>query len=95
MENNKTTFGDRFAASFIMFVASFITAIIIWGFVFFFVGKAGGIFIFPFIFVIYTTAAFTILAFISPKISLSCIGWVWGKIDKFIKALIKDDSGAI
>ena len=95
MNKNKTTFADRFAASFIMMIASSLTAMVIWVFVFFIVGRAGEIFIFPFIYVFYATAAFTILAFVSPNISLRCMGWIWGKMDKFIKALMKDDSGAI
>ena len=93
MKKEKTTFGDRVASSFVMLLASFITAIIIWGFVFLFVGRAGEVFVFPFKFVIYATSAFTALAFIAPNVSLNSMGWVWKKIENIIKAL-KNDSGA-
>ena len=93
MKKEKTTFGDRVASSFVMLLASFITALIIWGFVFLFVVRAGEVFIFPFNFVIYFTAALTALAFISPNASLNSMGWVWKKIENIIKAL-KNDNGA-
>jgi len=93
MKKEKITFGDRAASTFVMLLASFITALIIWGFVFLFVGRAGEVFIFPFKFVIYATAAFTTLAFIAPNASLNSMGWVWKKIENFIKAL-KNDNGA-
>jgi hypothetical protein len=80
-------FGDRVAASFLIFVASLITATIIWAFVFIFVGRAGELFVFPFSFVLYSCAGFTVLAFLLPNRSIDCIGWVWNKIDVFIKSL--------
>ena len=94
MNKEKTTFGDRVASSFVMLLASFVTAIVIWGFVFLFVGRAGEVFLFPFKFVIYSTAAFTVLAFISPSASLNSIGWIWKKIENFIK-ILKNDNGAM
>ena len=93
MKKEKTTFGDRVASSFVMLLASFITALIIWGFVFLFVGRAGEVFVFSFNFVIYATTTFTTLAFIAPNASLNIMGWVWKKIENFIKAL-KNDNGA-
>ncbi len=91
MKKETITFGDRIAAASVMLLASFITAILVWFFVSLFVGKAGGLFIISFNFVIYTTVAFTIISFISPNKSITYIAWVWKKIEKFIKALTNDN----
>ncbi len=85
------SFSTRLAASFAMFFASFVTGLTIWFLVFFFIGKAGEIFIFPIKFIGYFTASFTIMGFIFPNKSLDLIGWVWGKLSKFIKDINKYD----
>ncbi len=81
----KTTIGDRFSASFIIFIASFLTMLAIWFLVFLFSAKGGGIFTFPFIYVFYFTGALTFLAFVSPNKSIQIISWVWKKMDNFFK----------
>lgn len=81
------SFSARLAASFAMFFASFVTGLTIWLLVFFFIGKAGEIFTFPIIFIGYFTALFTVLGFISPNKSLELLGWVWDKLNKFIKGI--------
>jgi hypothetical protein len=93
MKEARTTLGDRFSAAFLICVASFITALIIWGFIGLFVGRAGEIFALPFKVVVYSTACFTVLAFLSPDKSLDCIGWVWKQIEKIVRAL-KNENGA-
>lgn len=92
MKDKKITLGDRLASSFVMLLASFITGVIIWGFVIIIIGKAHPA-VFPsFNYVLYATAFFTLLAFILPNTSLNIMGWIWKKIDNFIKFL-KNDNG--
>ena len=87
MNKEKTKIGDRFAASFLLLFASFLTASIVWFLVVFLIGKAGGLFNFPFEYVLYFTGAFTFLAFISPNKAIDSMGWIWGKIDSLFKEI--------
>ena len=86
----KTTLGDRFAASFALLLASFVTALLIWGIVFLFIGRAGQLFMFPFSFVFYSTVFFTTIGFILPDTSIELIGWVWKKLEPLVKLLINN-----
>ena len=90
MKKYESTLGYRLAASFLMMVASFVTAFISWLFFSFLIGKADQAFIFPFNIVYYFTAVFTILAFVSPTLALYCMGWIWNKIEKFVKSILKE-----
>ena len=86
MKKERSTFSDRIAASFVMLFLSFVTALIIWGVAVLIIGKAtAGDSIVPFDFVVYFTVIFTVLAFLSPNVSLDCLGWIWKKIEKMYK----------
>ena len=87
MKKERTTFGDRIAASYLMLLAAFITFLLIWLFITILFYKADNIASIPFAFVIYSSVSFALFAFIAPNKSLDTIGWVWKKIENIIKSV--------
>ena len=85
MKKNKVTFGERIEASFLMLIASFLTALFLWGFTFALSSKGGDLFTFPFSFVFYFSGFFVFFAFVAPNKSIDAIGWLWKKIENFLK----------
>ena len=91
MEKENVTFGDRLSTSFIMLVASFITGVIICCVIFFY-GMAGGeVITIQFSFVIYITIAFALYGFVAPDRSMNTIGWIWKKLEYWVKVAKEND----
>ena len=85
MKKERDTFGDRIAASFLMLLASFITALIIWAFISFLTFKSSSEAFIPFSYVMYTSLSFAVFAFMAPNKSLDAIGWVWKQMENLFR----------
>ena len=87
MEKEKIEIGERIASAYVMFLASFTTATVIWLFILLLTGGAQHNDIPSFSPVLYFSVFFTLLSLFVPKLSLNIMAYIWGKIAAFIKAI--------
>jgi len=89
MEKEKIDFGSRIASAFVMFLASFITAIVIWLFILLLTAGPQHNDIPSFSPVFYFSVFFSFLSFLVPKLSLNIMAYIWGKMAALIKDLLR------
>ena len=86
MNNNKVTIVDRLITAFVLFGASFITGVIVWGILWNILMRFN--LMTPFSLVLFFSLCFTVFGFLAPNKSIDAIGILWEKLHQIIKALI-------
>jgi hypothetical protein len=87
VKNEKIDFGDRVAAAFVMFFASFITVFLIWLLISYFFARGTSGTPLSFNIVLYFSGFFTFLSFIASDLSLNIMSSIWKKIDALLKGM--------
>ncbi|MEE9596481.1 MAG: hypothetical protein V3V96_06865 [Acidiferrobacterales bacterium] len=87
MKKETVTLGDRLAVAAVIFVASLLTGVLIWGVAFYLSAKAFFEFYLPFYYVLYFGGFFVLLAFLAPNRAIGMISSIWEKMESFRKAL--------
>ena len=87
MKKETVPLADRLAVTAVIFVASLLTGIALWGAAFYFSAKAFFEFYLPFHYVLYFGGFFVLLAFLAPSRAIGMISSIWDKIESFGKAL--------
>ena len=91
MKNEKVMLGDRLSTFFIMLVASFITGVIICCVILFYGMANGEVITVQFSLVIYIAIAFAFYGFVAPDRSMNTIGWIWKKLECWVKVAKEND----